>query len=110
MLSGDLEASIRELKARPGGELQVHGSGQLIRWLLEHALVDDLTLIVCPVMVGGGGTRLFAEDGTDVGGLFLASRGGLFLESASASGMARYGINVDNAFDVSIYEVRNDHA
>ena len=55
VLSGDLDAAIRELKAKPGGELQVHGSGQLIRWLLEHELVDELTLIVCPVIVGGGG-------------------------------------------------------
>ena len=65
VLSGDVEGAIRELKARPGGELQVHGSGQLIRWLLEHELVDELTLIVCPVIVGGGGTRLFDEAGKD---------------------------------------------
>jgi dihydrofolate reductase len=43
----------------------VHGSGQLIRWLLERELVDELTLIVCPVIVGGGGTRLFDEAGKD---------------------------------------------
>lgn len=65
VLSGDLESAIRDLKAQPGGELQVHGSGQLIRWLLERELVDELTLIVCPVIVGGGGARLFAEDGKD---------------------------------------------
>ena len=64
VLSGDLEAAVRELKARPGGELQVHGSGRLIRWLLEHELVDELTLIVCPVIVGGG-KRLFPEEGKD---------------------------------------------
>ena len=63
VLSGDLETAIRELKAKPGGELQVHGSGQLIRWLLEHELVDELTLIVCPVIVGAG-TRLFPEEGS----------------------------------------------
>jgi dihydrofolate reductase len=64
VLSGDLEGAIRELKAKPGGELQVHGSGRLIRWLLEHELVDELTLIVCPVIVGAG-TRLFPEEGLD---------------------------------------------
>ena len=64
VLSGDLEAAIRELKAKPGGELQVHGSGRLIRWLLEHELVDEMTLIVCPVIVGAG-TRLFPETGKD---------------------------------------------
>ena len=40
ILSGDLAASIGELKAKPAGELQVHGSGALIRWLLENDLVD----------------------------------------------------------------------
>jgi dihydrofolate reductase len=65
VLSGDLEAAVRELKARPGGELQVHGSGRLIRWLLARELVDELTLIVCPVIVGAG-TRLFPESGPDL--------------------------------------------
>lgn len=40
LLSGDVAAAIRELKAKPGGELQVHGSGAVIRWLLENDLVD----------------------------------------------------------------------
>src|SRR5436309_7802485 len=44
--AGDLAAAIGELKARPGGELQVHGSGTLVRWLLDNDLVDELTLIV----------------------------------------------------------------
>src|SRR6266508_902280 len=41
VLSGDLAAAIGELKAKPAGELQVHGSGALIRWLLENDLVDE---------------------------------------------------------------------
>jgi dihydrofolate reductase len=73
VLSGDLEAAIRDLKAQPGGELQVHGSGQLIRWLLEHELVDEMTLIVCPVIVGAG-TRLFPESGRDFALELLESR------------------------------------
>ena len=73
VLSGDLEAAIRDLKAQPGGELQVHGSGRLIRWLLEHELVDEMTLIVCPVIVGAG-TRLFPESGKDFALELLESR------------------------------------
>lgn len=76
VLSGDdeaLESAIRDLKAQPGGELQVHGSGQLIRWLLEHELVDEMTLIVCPVIVGAG-TRLFPETGKDFALELLESR------------------------------------
>jgi dihydrofolate reductase len=64
LLSGDVMAAIRELKAKPGGELQVHGSGALIRWLLEHELVDEIILLVCPVIVGAG-TRLFPANGPD---------------------------------------------
>jgi dihydrofolate reductase len=64
VLSGDLAAAIRELKAEPGGELQVHGSGSLIRWLLENELVDEINLLVCPVIVGQG-ARLFPEAGPD---------------------------------------------
>ena len=48
VLSDDLATAIAELKAKPGGELQVHGSGALTRWLLENDLVDEMTLVVVP--------------------------------------------------------------
>jgi dihydrofolate reductase len=64
VLSGDVAAAIGELKAKPGGELQVHGSGNLVRWLLDNQLVDEITLLVCPVVVGQG-TRLFPDTGPD---------------------------------------------
>ena len=48
VLTGDVAAAIRELKAQPGGELQVPGSGVLVRWLLENDLVDELTLFTIP--------------------------------------------------------------
>ena len=65
VLSGDLAAAISELKAKPGGELQVHGSGALTRWLLENDLVDEMTLLVVPVVLGQG-TRLFPDAGPDI--------------------------------------------
>jgi dihydrofolate reductase len=65
VLSGDLAAAIGELKANPGGELQVHGSGALIRWLLDHDLVDEIQLLIVPVVVGQG-TRLFPDAGPDI--------------------------------------------
>ncbi|MBC6446089.1 dihydrofolate reductase family protein [Actinokineospora xionganensis] len=65
VLRGDLAGAIRELKAKPGGELQVHGSGALTRWLLANELVDEMTLIVVPVILGQG-ARLFPETGPDL--------------------------------------------
>jgi dihydrofolate reductase len=65
VLSGDLAASVGELKAKPGGELQVHGSGTLIQWLLENDLVDEMTLLVVPVILGQG-ARLFPDTGPDI--------------------------------------------
>jgi dihydrofolate reductase len=73
VLSGDLAAAVGELKAKQGGELQVHGSGGLVRWLFDNQLVDELTLLVCPVVVGQG-MRLFPDTGPDLALELVASR------------------------------------
>ncbi|TCN44362.1 dihydrofolate reductase [Kribbella orskensis] len=66
VLSGDVAAAVGELRAVPGGEVQVWGSGTLIRWLLDHRLVDEIVLLTYPVIVGQG-TRLFPATGPDTG-------------------------------------------
>jgi dihydrofolate reductase len=65
VLSGDAAVAIGELKAKRAGELQLHGSGALIRRLLDNQLVDELTLLTYPVVIGQG-TRLFPESGPDL--------------------------------------------
>jgi dihydrofolate reductase len=65
VLSGDLAAAIGELKAKPEGELQVHGSGNLVRWLFDEHLVDEIILLTYPLVVGQG-MRLFPDTGPDM--------------------------------------------
>jgi dihydrofolate reductase len=92
VLSGDLAAAIGELKAKPGGELQVHGSGALIRWLLANDLVDEMNLVVCPVVVGQG-TRLFPDTGPDVALDLVESRAtprGVIIQVYRPSGRPDY--------------------
>jgi dihydrofolate reductase len=57
---GDVVAAIRKLKEEVDGDVVVHGSGQLTQTLLENDLVDELRLMVFPVVLGAG-KRLFGE-------------------------------------------------
>lgn len=95
LLSGDLPAAISDLKARPGGELQVHGSGALIRSLLAHDLVDEMTLLVVPVVLGQG-ARLFPQDGPDIALDVIESRvdsKGVAIQVFRPSGRPEYSPN-----------------
>src|SRR5262245_36765355 len=99
VLSGDVAAAIRELKANPGGELQVHGSGALIRWLLDNDLVDEVTLLIVPVVLGQG-TRLFPDTGPDIALDLVESRAdskGITSQVYRPAGRARYATAVPTA-------------
>jgi dihydrofolate reductase len=92
VLSGDAVAAVRELKAKPGGELQVHGSGGLVRWLLENRLVDEITLLTYPVIIGQG-TRLFPDAGPDAALELFESRAtpsGVVIQVYRPSGRPQY--------------------
>ena len=92
VLAGDLAMAIGELKAIPGGELQVHGSGALTRWMLGAGLVDEMNLLVVPVVVGQG-TRLFPEAGPDLALELVESRAfpkGITLQVYRPAGRPQY--------------------
>ena len=61
MLRGDLETEIRRIKDQPGGDLMVYGSAELVAALLELDIVDELRLLLFPVVLGSG-KRLFREE------------------------------------------------
>jgi dihydrofolate reductase len=92
VLSGDLAAVIGKLKAEQPDELQVHGSGALIRWLLENDLVDEITLLIVPVILGQG-TRLFPDSGPDIALDLVESRAdskGVMIQVYRPAGRPRY--------------------
>jgi dihydrofolate reductase len=93
LLSGEVTAAVGELKAKPGGELQVHGSGILVRWLLDNDLVDEINLFTYPVVVGQG-TRLFPDTGKDMALELVGSRttpSGVTIQVYRPTGRPEYG-------------------
>src|SRR6266700_4520935 len=60
VLEGDVVEAVSRLRQAPGGDIVVHGSAQLVQTLLEHDLVDELRLMVFPVVLGSG-KRLFGD-------------------------------------------------
>ena len=93
VLSGDVAAAVGELKDTAEGEVQVHGSGALVRWLHDNRLVDEITLLIAPVVVGQG-TRLFPGTGPDTALDLVGSRAtaeGVTVQVYRPAGRPRYG-------------------
>ena len=92
VLSGDVAAAVGELKAKPAGELQVHGSGNLVRWLIDNHLVDEITLLTYPMVIGQG-TRLFPDTGPDTALELVDSRAtpsGVTIQVYRPTGLPQY--------------------
>ena len=62
IISGDVAQRLTDLKAEDGGDITMSGSATTVRWLLRQGLVDELNLLVHPIVVGEGLARLFAPD------------------------------------------------
>jgi dihydrofolate reductase len=79
VLAGDVASQVARLKAEPGRELLVVGSGQLAQTLADHGLVDEYRLLVHPIVVGSG--KRLIRDGAEPAPMRLvevtASTGGL---------------------------------
>jgi dihydrofolate reductase len=93
LLRGDVAAEIAKLKAQQGGEIQVHGSGNLLQTLLKHNLIDTLRIWQFPVVIGTG-KRLF-DQGTIPGSFRLVdtqlATTGAVLHVYERAGDLRYG-------------------
>lgn len=63
LLNGDAAESVARLRDQPGGDIVILGSGELIRSLMRHHLIDQYTLLIHPLMLGTG-RRLFPDDGS----------------------------------------------
>lgn len=93
LLKGDVADEVAKLKVQEGGEIQVHGSSDLLQTLLKHNLVDTLRIWQFPVVVGTG-KRLFGE-GTIAGGFRLVdtqqTATGAVLHVYERAGGLKYG-------------------
>jgi dihydrofolate reductase len=93
LLDGDVAEAVRALKAQPGGEIQVHGSSDLLQTLLRHDLVDSLRLWFFPVVLGTG-KRLFGAGTMPLGFRLVESRQtstGAVMLMYERAGDLRYG-------------------
>ena len=73
LVKGDITEELATLKQQPGKNLNINGSGTLVRSLLAEGLLDELRLLICPVVVGRG--RHLFQDGSDPKALTLVDAG-----------------------------------
>ncbi|TQM25566.1 dihydrofolate reductase family protein [Nocardia bhagyanarayanae] len=93
LLRGDLVEQVADLKARPGRELQIHGSGNLAQTLLAAGLVDTIHLLTFPVLLGTG-KRLFSTGSSPTAFHLTDSRTtptGVHITTYRAAGTPEYG-------------------
>lgn len=93
ILSDDVPAQVAEVKRRPGRELQIHGSARLAQSLLAAGLIDELRLVIAPVVVGEG-RRLFPDGGAPAGLRLMSNEttpGGLAIHVYAWAGRPEYG-------------------
>ncbi|GAA1886327.1 dihydrofolate reductase family protein [Asanoa iriomotensis] len=93
LLLDDIAEAVVALKEQPGGELQVHGSGELARHLMSHDLFDAYRLLTLPVVVGDG-ARLFDVMGLPTGLDLVHTSGtdaGMVINVYRPTGRASYG-------------------
>ena len=96
ILRGDVVAQVAQLKARPGRELQIHGSARLAQSLLAAGLIDELRLVVSPTVLGQG-RRLFPTEGPVVGLRVTHA-------STTPGGLTILGFDVVGAAEFATYE------
>jgi len=96
LIKGDVSEEITELKRQPGKDITIIGSGALVRSLLREGLLDELRLMVYPVVLGGG--KRLCEDGGDRKALELVDSrtfgtGVLYLTYRPAGQSAKKGVS-----------------
>ncbi|NMR28548.1 dihydrofolate reductase family protein [Crystallibacter degradans] len=93
ILSGDIPAKVADIKQQPGRELQIHGSARLGQSLLAAGLIDELRLVIAPVVVGSG-RRLFPDGGAPAGLKLVNHKvtpAGMAIHTYETAGLPVYG-------------------
>jgi dihydrofolate reductase len=62
IVGGDVAKRLNDIKAQDGGDITMSGSGTTVRWLLRQGILDELNLLVHPIVVGGDMAHLFPPD------------------------------------------------